>query len=583
MTKATVQNPALTNPALTRDVLERLIAGEALIEPRMAAAVAVAEATGMFECPYCHGVNDGVPRIMSSGMGVESAAIQVVWLVNPSSRDFCLCQLTILTAQTGDENADTGLLMDKYLLPLYRYFMIRFVEVARAGELEKEGIVILQDSRTPDRVHLEGAYKLSDHLKRSGTVPQFGGEHRCSLKQKAYPNDFWLTNCFGAPNALHAFGYNSAEPARAQRCDAAIEVANGRASRVEIAFGYNSAEGDRAEKSDEAYARRNVVRVGFGFNSEEEGRAERASDSDGERACARMAFGYNDGEVERADRTAKHDTVFRVGFYPLIEWAKAARSFAVAFPRHWLAFAPAAAGIGSRPWCEFLLFETFGVEWKKSACVFCPFNREASKETEAGLARFRQHPEQTAEALVLEYGSLCLNPRGALYNTKTLHAVVLNSDQAEALEIFERKLDSTEFALSEVKRIYSGPGAAARSVIQIARGTRAEMGRLFDQYAEELSLQVKTERGIRYAYFAERGEQYPAVEGFLVVAPAYIESKVRGQFKVFEERFARAAEQTGLSVRQTPGSVAVNNQGGQPSLFLATAGARADERAQTRA
>jgi hypothetical protein len=518
----------------------------------MAEALDAARVAGSVECPYCLGENDGVPRIMSSGMGVESAAIQVEWFFNPASRDFCLCQLVILTAQTGDEHADTGRLMDKYLLPLYRYYMVRFVEVARGGEREQEGIRVLQDSRVARRVHIEGAYKLSDHLKRAGTVPQFGGEHRCSLKAKAFPCENWLTNLFDP--SVHTAAQD-------------VEETGGRSQQVRVAFGYNRDEQERADKSDAACERRNTVRVAFGFNADEQGRAERASNSDGERSCARMAFGYNRDEQERAARTSRHDTLVRVGFYPLIAWASAAQQFAATFSHHWLAFVPVIAGVGSRAWCERLLFETFGEEWQKSACIFCPFSREASKETEKGIDRFKRHPAQTADAMIVEYGSLCLNPRGALYNTKTLHSVVINSDQREAIERFEQALEALEFALVEVKRIYSAPGAAARSVIQIARGTRHEMGLAFDRHAERLGLAVKSERGIRYAYFAERREQYPAVEGFLVVAPAHIETKVRGKFEVFEERFALAAAHLNDAPPLTPGSAIIRERAGQPSLF----------------
>src|SRR5205085_9891451 len=104
-------------------------------------------------CPLCRGQNDGVLRIKSCGMGVESIAMLLEWLRNPESRDFCLCQLIIITAQTGDEHDDTKRLMERFILPLYRFFALRFVELARAGELEEAGIVILQATREPYVLH----------------------------------------------------------------------------------------------------------------------------------------------------------------------------------------------------------------------------------------------------------------------------------------------------------------------------------------------------------------------------------------------------------------------------------------------
>jgi hypothetical protein len=53
---------------------------------------------------------------------------------------------------------------------------------------------------------------LSDELRAAGTVPQFGGEHHCSLKFKAFVIETWLNENILGP--VHTFGYNAAEPAR---------------------------------------------------------------------------------------------------------------------------------------------------------------------------------------------------------------------------------------------------------------------------------------------------------------------------------------------------------------------------------
>lgn len=195
--------------------------------------------------------------ILSWGMGVESTAILVRWLLEPETRPCALDELLVLTAQTGDEYEDTGVLCERYILPLLRAERIRFVEVARCGHLEKEGIVVLADSRSPQCMHMDGAYKLSDELRAAGTVPQFGGEHRCSLKFKAFVIETWLRERFQYP-ARHAFGYSLEEP-------------------------------KRVAKSEQAIA----DRVAFGFSAEELG---------------------------RADRAASYDRPNRTGFYPLIEW-----------------------------------------------------------------------------------------------------------------------------------------------------------------------------------------------------------------------------------------------------------------------
>ncbi len=195
--------------------------------------------------------------ILSWGMGVESTAILVRWLLEPETRLCDIDELLVLTAQTGDEYDDTRMLCEEHILPLLRAHQVRFVEVARRGHLEKEGIVVLSDSRAPASMHMDGAYKLSDELRASGTVPQFGGEHRCSLKFKAFVIETWLRERFQVP-AKHAFGYSLDEL-------------------------------KRVAKSEQAMA----DRVAFGFSSEEPGRAHRAS---------------------------SYDRPNRIGFYPLIEW-----------------------------------------------------------------------------------------------------------------------------------------------------------------------------------------------------------------------------------------------------------------------
>ena len=83
--------------------------------------------------------------LLSYGMGVESSAFLACWCFEPAVRPCPLNELTVITAQTGDEYADTGRDVEAYILPLMRSHSIRFVQV-----------------------HLRGA---SDELRRDGTVP----------------------------------------------------------------------------------------------------------------------------------------------------------------------------------------------------------------------------------------------------------------------------------------------------------------------------------------------------------------------------------------------------------------------------
>jgi hypothetical protein len=190
-------------------------------------------------------------------MGVESTSILLRWCFEESVRPCPLDELIVLVAQTGDEHLDTGRDVENYILPLVRAHRIRFVQVARGGPREADGIRVLSDTREPYHIHLEGAYRLSDELRRNGTVPQYSSQHRCSLKFKAFVLEKWLAeNIRGT--ARHAFGYN---------CDESARIARSEAAQHE-----------------------------------------------------RIAFGFNAEETERVERSKTYNTLTRTAFYPLVEW-----------------------------------------------------------------------------------------------------------------------------------------------------------------------------------------------------------------------------------------------------------------------
>jgi hypothetical protein len=201
--------------------------------------------------------------ILSYGMGVESSTLILRWMDNESLRDFDLAEdLIVITAQVGDEYPDQKILLEKHILPRMRPHRIRYVQVARAGHLEAEGIVVLDDTRQPRRVYLDGAYRLSQELRAAGTVPQFAGDHRCSLKFKKFAIELWIQQEMAGEYYRHALGYNAEEQ-------------------------------KRVEKSERAFAEHQPVRIAFGFNSD---------------------------EGVRISKAQRYDTPLRHGWYPLVEW-----------------------------------------------------------------------------------------------------------------------------------------------------------------------------------------------------------------------------------------------------------------------
>jgi len=393
-------------------------------------------------------MNNFVP-VLSYGMGVESTALLLRLLEEPSSRDFDIRDLIVISAQTGDEWEDTGRDVEAHVLPRIRELSVRYVQVARGGHFERDGVVVLDDSRQPQKCFIEGRYKLSDELRAAGTVPQFGGEHRCSLKFKAFVIESWLQeNIFGP--VRHAFGYNAEEPARVAKSDAAM------AARA---------------------------RVTFGFSAEKPGRV-------------------NKGRM--------YDRPERIGHYPLVEWG-------------W-----------GRARCSAYIKELTGVEWRKSACVQCPFAKIDSNL----LARQREFPDQTAQAMVLERLSLAMNPRGQLFKREPLYQIVTESGNTAAVQAYDWQRVAGDWAVYRVRRIYSSKGKAQRCVERL-RECESEAEALGDlkRKAQAEGLQVRTIHGLSYAYVRERSKSYPTTEEYYVAALALVDAKARYGMERFDTQW----------------------------------------------
>lgn len=158
------------------------------------------------------------PIVLSYGMGVDSTAILLRWLLDPSARDFDLADLLVITAMTGDEFVETGRVVTAHVLPLLAQHGVRFVQIARNGPTVAQGISVLSDSRSTDKVHLGGIWKLSDELTAAGTVPQFAaGRRTCSVKFKGWPLDTFLADEMAGRSFRHAMGFNAEEEFRVTR------------------------------------------------------------------------------------------------------------------------------------------------------------------------------------------------------------------------------------------------------------------------------------------------------------------------------------------------------------------------------
>lgn len=157
--------------------------------------------------------------VMSYGMGVDSTAILLRWLTDPSSRDFALSNLIVITAHTGDEFEQTLRDVEEVVLPALRRHGVRFIQVGRTQRKTTaggEGVVVLDDSTTPQRLYVDG-YKLSDEMLSAGTLPQLGGARMCSVHAKGNCLDPIIASVTAGRRYRHVLGFEAGERTRATK------------------------------------------------------------------------------------------------------------------------------------------------------------------------------------------------------------------------------------------------------------------------------------------------------------------------------------------------------------------------------
>jgi hypothetical protein len=170
-------------------------------------------------------------------MGADSTALLLRWILEPGTRPCELGDLLVVTAMTGDEWPVTGRLVTEHVLPRLREHRIRWVQAARGGATQSDGVTILGDSRVPDRVHLGGDWKLSDEMLAAGTIPQVAGNRKCSLKAKGWVLDQVIAAEMAGWPYLHVMGFEKDEAGRARR-DAGYDTAQRTGSYPLLSWGW---------------------------------------------------------------------------------------------------------------------------------------------------------------------------------------------------------------------------------------------------------------------------------------------------------------------------------------------------------
>lgn len=160
-----------------------------------------------------------VPTVcLSFGMGLDSACLLLRWLEEPATRDFDLSELVVVTAHTGDEYEATRVAVERHILPRLAEHSVRFVQTARTQRLTTasgEGVTILDDSTSPQRLFFRSGYRLSDEMLSQGTIPQRGGYRSCSIHAKGNCLDPVIAQLTQGRPYRHAIGFEANERGRA--------------------------------------------------------------------------------------------------------------------------------------------------------------------------------------------------------------------------------------------------------------------------------------------------------------------------------------------------------------------------------
>lgn len=376
--------------------------------------------------------------LLSMGMGVDSAAWLTRILLEPDARPFDLSKLIVITAMTGDEFGRTKQAMEERLLPLMRKHGVRYVQVARAGQSETDGIVVLSDSTATEQMVMRGPWALSDELGAAGTLPEItSGNRKCSYRAKGWVLDTWIEANLGDADRVHVIGFAAEEQRRAAR---------------DMSYTQNA----------------------------------------------------------------------KTPWYPLIQWG-------------W-----------DRGQCASYLRETYGIDWPRSCCGYCPF--QAGPEIDLLAARWREDPAAGVQALLLEHRAMALNPRMRLFGKRTARAVAEEYRLDEVLSTADAAIAAQEHTLYEVRRIFRrkgdhrspdgrwalGPdrhrkGHAWRSVRTLATEVLPTLQQALRAGTGDLE---EMPDGSMRLWLARPGQAYPTTEWYLVIGPAGINDKERAAFDV---------------------------------------------------
>ncbi|MFB6629939.1 hypothetical protein ACFCWY_08595 [Streptomyces sp. NPDC056362] len=430
--------------------------------------------------------------VLSYGLGADSTAILLRFLAHPERYGLRpdLSDLVVVHAVTGDEWPDSLDYVERLVLPRLRAARVRLVQIARGGQEDADGVLILDDSRAPYRVFAQGPWRLSDELRAAGTVPQMAnGNRTCSIRAKGFCLDAWAAAEFGAAWFRRVIGYHSGEVGRAEKDSRIQDGLNLEAGRTLCEPYYPLIH----EGMDRAAVEEYVL--------EELGEPIRKS------YCAMCCFsGVCASRDAHEERLRRHPRI--AADVLRMEYVSQALNERVA------------------------LYGTTSLRGRltedgRNRAVMDEFVRslEAAPHAVYEVRRI-YHAARTADCRKW-HGDNCRSPQWWCRQPRTEHCVEKHPVQFPGLP----SCWGRRGCRGEAKK-----GQAWRSVRAVYEGDRAGAEAYVWAMAAEhgMRLEAGEHSGIERAHYLDEGEGYPTASAYLVAAPAGVHDKQRPKF---EERF----------------------------------------------
>lgn len=232
-------------------------------------------------------------------------------------------------------------------------------------------------------------------------------------------------------------------------------------------------------------------------------------------------IGYNAAETKRIKKSSDYGCRGAKYRYPLFEW-------------DW-----------DRDKCIAYIYEHLGVIWKKSCCVFCPFQSK-----ESAIERWNQEPEGAAFSAFMEYVALAFNPKMNLFPWGSAIAT-LDEINPIAKHQFYQMLTQSQWAIYQVRRIITltvnekdeENKKYDRWVVAVKQGDREQLLADLRSIAQEHNVQMESESRF---WQIKKINLYPQVEEFYVLAPSVVEDKCENWEK-FRDRWQAITEERSLN------------------------------------